>query len=103
VKPTSLGGFWWDAWQTGIAAQTTIALRLWAFALPGGADSAWGRAEAIRMVSEKQAAAIEAAFAVQRAMLRTAATPAALPVLAAGLRPYRQKTRANAKRLARRL
>jgi len=103
VKRTTAGGFWWDAWQTGIAAQTTIALRIWAFTLPGAADSAWGRAELLRMVVEKQQAMLDSGFAMQRTLLRATTTEAALPMLAAGLRPYRQKTQANAKRLARRV
>ena len=53
------------------------------------------------MVSEKQAAMLETGIATQRAML--SANPALLPVLQAGLRPYRKRTTANAKRLSRRL
>jgi hypothetical protein len=102
MKHSAVAGLWWDAWQTAIAAQTTIALRLWSLATPGERDSAWGQAEMVRMVAEKQAAFMEAGFAMQRAMLRSAST-ATIPVLTAGLRPYRTKTQANAKRLTRRL
>ena len=100
MNPTAVTRLFWHSWQTAVAAQTTIALRLWSLSTPAERDSAWGRAEMVRMVSEKQAAGIASAFAMQQAMLRAAATPA---VLAAALRPYRQKTRANAKRLTRRV
>ena len=103
MKPSAVAGLWWDAWQTAIASQTTIALRLWSLATPGEYGSARGQAEMTRMVAEKQAAFVDATFAMQRALLRSSATTAAIPVLAAGLRPYLTKTQANAKRLARRL
>ena len=103
MRPSAVAGLWWDAWQTTFAAQTTIALRLWSLATPAERDSAWGQAEVTRMVAEKQAAFVDATFAMQRAMLRSSAAAAAIPVLTAGLRPYRTKTQANAKRLARRL
>ena len=103
MKPSAVAGLWWEAWQTAIAAQTTIALRLWSLATPGEYQSARGQAEMVRMVAEKQAAFVDAAFAMQRAMLRSTVTTAAIPVLTAGLRPYRTKTKANAKRLVGRL
>lgn len=103
MNPSAVAGLWWDAWQTAIAAQTTIALRVWSLATPGEYGSARGQAEMVRMVAEKQAAFVDATFAMQRAMLRSSVTTAAIPVLTAGLRPYRTKTRANAKRLSRRL
>jgi hypothetical protein len=93
----------WSAWQTAVASQTTIVLRLWSMALPAERESAWGQAELARMVMEKQTAFIHATFAMQRVMLRKPFSTDAVPVLSAGLRPYRAKTRANAKRLTSRL
>ena len=101
MTPATLAGFWWDAWQTAVAAQTTIALRLWAYASPGEWESARGRAELTRMVSEKQQAALDAGYAMQRALLLGRGAEL-LPAFHAGLRPYKRRTTSNAKRLGRR-
>lgn len=53
MNPSAVAGLWWDAWQTAIAAQTTIALRVWSLATPGEYGSARGQAEMVRMVAEK--------------------------------------------------
>ena len=98
---TALMSYGWNLWQTAVSAQMTIGLRLWSLALPSERESAWGQAEIWRMVSEKQAAMLEAGVATQRAML--SANPTLLPVLEAGLRPYTKRTGANAKRLSHRL
>jgi hypothetical protein len=100
-SPADLLSYGWDLWRTALAAQTTVALRLWSLALPHERESAWGQAELWRMVGEKQAAFLEAGLATQRALLR--ANPALMPVLQAGLRPYQKRTTANARRLGRRL
>ena len=86
-----------------VAAQTTIALRVWSLALPLERESAWGQAEMLRMVAEKQKAYLDSALAIQRAMLRQPFSTDLVPLLAAGLRPYHRKTRANVARLRRRL
>lgn len=91
-----------DAWQTAIAAQATIALRLWSFATPETWQSTWGRAELWRMVSEKQLTLLKAGLAMQQAALTNRGRDDALHVLARGLAPYRRTTGANARRLARR-
>jgi len=91
-----------DAWQTALAAQTTIALRLWSFATPEVWQSPWGQAELWRMVSEKQRAMLLSATAMQQALLTAKGRDDALHVLTKGLAPYRRATGANARRLARR-
>lgn len=97
----ALLSYGWKLWQTAVAAQMTIGLRVWSLTLPSERESAWGQAEIWRMVSEKQAAMLEAGIATQRALL--SANPAWLPVLEAGLRPYRRRTTSNARRLGGRL
>ncbi len=101
MTPAVGAGFWWDAWRTAVAAQTTIALRLWAFASPAEWQSARGRAELTRMVTEKQQAMLDAGFAMQRALLGQGAA-SLLPVLHAGLRPYKRRTTSNARRIGHR-
>ncbi len=100
MTPAAVAGFWWDAWRTAVAAQTTIALRLWAFASPGEWQSARGRAEITRMVTEKQLAMLDSTCAMQRALV--VQSTSLLPVLHSGLRPYKHRTTSNARRLGRR-
>jgi len=97
----ALLSYGWNLWQTAVSAQMTIGLRLWSLALPSERETAWGQAEIWRMVSEKQAAMLEAGMATQRVLLGR--RPGLLPLLEAGLRPYTKRTGANAKRLSRRL
>jgi hypothetical protein len=92
---------WTQAAETGIHAAMTIQARL---AMIGTA-MATGRdfpvTESWQMVAEKQQAMMESAAAAWRANPAFASDPRALLRTAtAGLRPYRRKTRSNARRLA---
>lgn len=91
-----------DAWQMALAAQTTIALRLWSFTTPEVWQSPWGQAELWRMVSEKQRAMLLSGMAMQQALLTKRGQDDGWHVLTKGLAPYRRATGANARRLARR-
>lgn len=100
----------WSYWKLMAAAQETAAAswitineRLWRFAQ---GDSNAGK-EAMRMVSEKQAAFLESNMAWQEHMARMAMSnppPEAVARMMTqaahdALKPYRSKSRANAKRL----
>lgn len=76
-------------------AQSVILMRLW------GMAGFWNTApsEMVRMITEKQAAALSSARATQRAMIQ--GKPAGEVAMAA-LRPVRSRTRKNAARLSRR-
>jgi hypothetical protein len=78
-------------WEASLAAQQVISLRL--AVLAGGSESAG--AEAARMVSEKMSAALE----VQRAAAIAAMTGKAGLIPARTIAIYRQKIRANRRRL----
>ena len=93
---------WMHAAETGIHAAVTIQARLAMI----GAAMLTGRdyplAESWRMVAEKRQAAMESAFAAWRANPALGHDPKALlRMTTAGLRPYRRKTRRNARRLSR--
>ena len=78
-------------WEASLEAQQVISLRL--AVLAGGSES--GGAEAVRMVSEKMSAALE----VQRAAAIAAITGNAGLIPARTIAIYRQKIRANRRRL----
>jgi hypothetical protein len=89
---------WGNALQAGhmlAEAQTVIAMRLM------GMAGIWSvtPAEQNLMLSEKIQATVEAATNASKAMMGGAASD---KVVAAALKPYRQKTRANARRLGKR-
>ena len=90
--------FWTNMMQAGFMmaeAQTVIAMRLM------GVAGVWSVApsESHRMVSEKVHAAAKSATEAGHAMLRGQSPD---QIIAAVLRPYRQKTRANSRRLSKR-
>ncbi|MEM8753061.1 MAG: hypothetical protein AAGF90_08800 [Pseudomonadota bacterium] len=84
-----------EAARIGFEANMVIAMRMMGFA----GWWATSPSEAERMVAEKRRAFTEAAFAAGRAAAKGAG-PAA--VTKAAMKPIRRKTKANAKRLARR-
>ncbi|MCB1884906.1 MAG: hypothetical protein KDG89_13065 [Geminicoccaceae bacterium] len=97
---------WLDAVETGAAAGFTIAARLWLVAVEAPWLYASTRREMAVMVAEKQRAAFAAALAVQRGLLRGDCPldpGGAGRLMAAAFRPYHRRTRANARRLRRRL
>ena len=59
VSSAALLSYGWNLWRTAVSSHMTIGLRLWSLALPRERESAWGQAEAWRMVSEKQSAMLE--------------------------------------------
>jgi hypothetical protein len=82
--------------RTGMASAVVIAERM---------TRMNDAAEMTRMAAEKQTAAMESALAVQRAWLRACFTPLSvssnwLSVANAALGPYRRRSTANARRLA---
>lgn len=93
--------------ETALASWITINQRLYGFAMghPGSGS------EAIKMVAEKQAALFEATMAMQSQSLKLVSpimSPMALGSFMttashAMLKPYRTKSRANAKRLSRKI
>jgi hypothetical protein len=97
-KPFNPVRLWANAMQAGFMmaeAQTVIAMRLM------GMAGVWSVApsERHRMVSEKVHAAARSATEAGHAMLRGHSPD---QIVAAALRPYRQKTRANSRRLSKR-
>jgi hypothetical protein len=97
-KPFNPLHFWANAMQAGMMmaeAQTVITMRLM------GMAGIWSVApsERNRMVSEKVHAAAKSATEAGQAMLRGNSPEL---ILAAALRPYRQKTRSNSRRLSKR-
>ena len=82
--------------RIGIESQMVIAMR--SAGMLGMLPHAPG--ENFRMLQEKQEAAAEAMGAAIRAVSRFEAPDT---VLAAALKPYRRRTKANARRLTRRL
>ena len=97
-KPFNPVRFWANAMQAGLImaeAQTVIAMRFL------GMTGIWSvtPTERQRMVSEKVHAAAKSATEVGHAMLRGSAPDV---VVAAALRPYRQKTRSNSRRQSKR-
>lgn len=96
------GRLWLHAAETGVHAALTIQARLAMIgtAMLTGRD--YPLAESWQMVAEKQQALLEASYAAWRANPKLANdTRAVLRMATAGLRPYRQKTRSNARRLSR--
>ena len=94
----SMLGWWSNAVQTSLVlaeAQTVIALRIMAL------NGFWSVTpyENRRMVSEKIWATTKSVTETQRALLRGATAP---DVASAAILPFRQKTRANARRLSKR-
>lgn len=93
---------WLQAAETGVHAALTIQARLAMIgtAMPTGRD--YPLAESWQMVAEKQQALLDATYAAWRANPGLANdSRAILRMATAGLRPYRQKTRSNARRLSR--
>ena len=84
---------WAQFARMGIEAQMVIGLRT--AGMMGMMAKAPG--EPFRMVAEKQAAATESLFAMAQAAGRGAS---AERVMAAALRPYGKRTRANSRRLS---
>jgi hypothetical protein len=84
---------WAQFARMGIEAQMVIGLRT--AGMMGMMVQAPG--EPFRMVAEKQAAATESLFAMAQAAGRGAS---AERVMAAALRPYGKRTRANSRRLS---
>ncbi len=94
--------FWVAAAETGYFSAVTIGARSQMMAMQMLTKGTLPQAESWRMVSEKPQAAMDSLFAIWRANTRLAANPMLLlPAAEAGLRPYRRKTRANARRLSR--
>lgn len=87
---------WAQMARIGIESQMIIAMR--SAGMCGMLPHAKG--ENLRMVQEKQEAAAEA---MQAAIRSASRGDRADTVLAAALKPYRRRTRANAKRLTRAL
>ncbi|MGH6929275.1 MAG: hypothetical protein ACREEV_13240 [Dongiaceae bacterium] len=79
----------------------TIGLRsaMWAAAFWSGGSFPAG--EAVRMIGEKQLAAIEALTAAWLQLARPSGRIDHMRLAAEVLRPYRRRTRANARRLSR--
>ncbi len=92
---------WRQAAETAMHSALTIQARLALIgtAMMTGKEYPW--AEMSLMVLEKQQAVMDSAYAAWRANPAFATDPrAALRMSTAGLRPYRQKTRSNARRLS---
>lgn len=83
---------WFDAWRFAADSQQVIAQRLTLFCLN---DPSAG-SEAVRMVAEKMAAAVEAQAAVAAALMTG---QSAKTVLRRAAIPYRRRVRANRRRL----
>jgi hypothetical protein len=89
----------WLAWnETAFHAGITIALRSSKLATAFWGQGAMPASECWRMVGEKQLAAIEAVSAAWKVFPSTDPVRIAATVL----KPYRQRTRANSRRLSRR-
>lgn len=84
-----------EFYQLGLEAQSVVTMRML------GAAGVWNvhPGENARMITEKQQAFTEAAFAAGRAALGGHAPEA---VVKAALRPLRLKTRSNIRRLSKR-
>lgn len=92
---------WTQAAETGIHAAMTIQARLAMIGTAMLTGKDYPLAESWRMVSEKQQAAMDSTFAAWRANPAFATDPrTVLRMATAGLRPYRSKTRSNARRLS---
>jgi hypothetical protein len=98
VSPVRL---WFDCNETAVHAWMTIGLRsaMWAAAVWSGRSFPAG--EAIRMIGEKQLAAMEALTALWLQLARPSGRVDHTRLAAEFLRPYRRRTRANARRLSR--
>ncbi|MEO1456663.1 MAG: antifreeze protein, partial [Pseudomonadota bacterium] len=94
TAPVALWMTGFEMARLGLEAQTVIGLRMMGFA------RLWAMppAEAVRMVTEKQAAFLSAALATGTAAARGGSGDA---TLRAGMRPLRRKTAANVSRLSR--
>lgn len=93
---------WIQAAETAVHSALTIQARLALIgtAMLAGKDYPLG--EMSQMVLEKQQALMDSAYAVWRANPALATDPrAVLRTSTAALRPYRRKTRSNARRLSR--
>jgi hypothetical protein len=88
----------WLAWnETAFHAGITVALRSCKFATDYWMRGAFPANECSKMIVEKQIAAIEAMAAAWKAL----PTNDPVGIGTAVLRPYRRRTRANARRLSR--
>lgn len=94
MMPKTSVRLWAQFTRMAIEAQTVIGLRT--AGMMGMMTQAPG--EPFRMVAEKQAAATEAMFALAQA---AGQGHSAEQMLAAALRPYGRRTRANSRRLTR--
>ncbi len=94
MMPKNPARLWAQFARMSIEAQMVIGLRT--AGMMGIMAQAPG--EPFRMVAEKQAAATESLFAIAQAAGRG---HSAERVMAAGLRPYGKRTRANSRRLGR--
>lgn len=93
-SPRNPAALWAQMARIGIESQMVIAMR--SAGMCGMLPHAKG--ENLRMVQEKQEAAVEAMGAALRAASRGERPDT---VLAAALKPYRRRTKANARRLTR--
>lgn len=93
-QPSSATSFWIDVVHLALEAQTVIALRT--AGMMGMVVQDPG--EPFLMLAEKQAALAESLYAVAQAAGEGASTDR---VIAAGLRPFGKRVRANSRRLTR--
>ena len=98
--PWEAGRYWLRYNEMAASAWFTIAARTWMIASFGPQGRGVAR-ETSGMVAEKQKAALDAALAFNRGLLKGGATP--LSLAEAALKPCHVKTRSNARRLGRRL
>ena len=96
MMPTQSVRLWTQVARMAIESQMVIGLRM--AGMMGFIAQSPG--EPFRMVAEKQAAASESLFAMARVAGR-GANPER--IMSAALRPYGKRTRANTRRLGRRL
>jgi len=90
----------WLAWnETAFHASLTIALRALNLSTEMATRGVLPFRECWRMVSEKQIAAIESVAGAWLALPRSDG----VKIAAAALKPYRRRTRANSRRLSRRV
>lgn len=100
------GLLWTRMAETGLASSFTITARLWMIATKSPFEHAATRAEILKMVMEKQKAAIDASLAVQRQILFMTSPPdltALQAMTETALGPYHRASRRNARRLGRSL
>jgi hypothetical protein len=83
---------WFEAWRFAAETQQVMALRMMKF----WRNDASAAPEAMRMVTEKMAAAVEAQAAAAAALMTGKSATTALRRAAT---PYRRRVRANRKRL----